>query len=106
MFLVCPVGYVEYSGDCYFFSSDSQTWSVARTTCQNINFGYDLVSIQSSSVNTFLISNLGGNDYWIGLNDMSSEGTYVWANGVAITYGATLGTAPWHDGTHPEPNVS
>ena len=83
------------------FSEDEKTWSEAREACQAIT-GYDLVSIASADLATFLRteSKSRGGDHWIGLNDMEEEGTFEWANGMSMEF--ALGEEPWNSG---EPNV-
>ena len=75
------------------------SWNDARTACQNIQSAYDLVTIESANLNTFLKQH--GNN-WIGLSDVNTEGTYIWPNGETLKYGSTLKTDPWHSSN---PNV-
>ena len=60
------------------------------------NDAYDLVNIVNANLNIFLTNNIVTNtEFWIGLNDMNIEGTYVWTNGEGLTYGSTLMSDPW-----------
>ena len=93
--LVCPSGYQEHGGKCYFFSSEQKSWGDARTACQNIHTAYDLVNIENTNLNIFLTTNGGNLNYWTGLSDVSIEGTYVWTNGEGLIYGSTLMSDPW-----------
>ena len=46
--------------------------------------GYTLANIPSAEVNTFITTLVGGVDAWIGLNDKTTEGTYLWSDGSAL----------------------
>ena len=46
--------------------------------------GYTLANSPSAEVNTFLTSLVGSEDAWIGLNDKTTEGTYLWSDGSAL----------------------
>lgn len=59
--------------------------------------GGHLVSINSAEEQafleaTFLAGHSRSNIYWIGLNDVVSEGTFIWSSGEAVTY---TNWAPW-----------
>ena len=81
------------------FSAEEKTWEEARTACQALDGGYDLVSIDNSDLAAFIKQHV---DHWIGLSDLNDEGTYVWANGNSLDFGSALGEDPWNSG---EPNV-
>ncbi len=81
------------------FSADEKTWSEARTACQALDGGYDLVSIDNSDLAAFIKQHV---DHWIGLSDIDEEGTFVWANGNSLEFASALGEDPWNSG---EPNV-
>ncbi len=48
--------------------------------------GGHLPSINSAAENSFIANALGGGSAWIGLNDVASEGNFVWENGDPVTY--------------------
>lgn len=86
---------VRADGHVYQFCSDAVNWAAARSACQAI--GYDLVTIESEGEHDFLKGGASpdGSSWWIGLNDITTEGTYVWAStGSAATY-----TDPLNAGT-------
>lgn len=97
-----PDGAVEWNGHYYylyeFADSDSTfTWDSAREFCESKN-GY-LATITSEEEDAFLFAYMksrGRNNAYFGLNDAAEEGTWVWANGEALTY------TNWHSG---EPNA-
>ena len=45
-----------------------------------------MVTIGSAAENQFLVTNAPSGAYWIGLNDIASEGSFVWANGEPVTF--------------------
>jgi hypothetical protein len=71
---------------CYHFFASYATWQAALASCQS--WGGSLVSINSQAENDYLWNNYVRNvTYtWIGLNDTSVEGTFVWANGDPVVY--------------------
>jgi hypothetical protein len=67
-------------------------WADARAFCQSR--GADLVVIANEEENLWLAQqNIGS--CWIGLSDATTEGTFVWVDGTALSY------QPWHES---EPN--
>jgi hypothetical protein len=98
--ITCPDDFVQFQRKCYMFSTDTKTWGEARTACQALEGGYDLVSIDNSDLATFMKQHV---DHWIGLSDIDAEGTYVWANGNSLEFGSAFGEEPWSSG---EPNNS
>ncbi|GAB4296591.1 MAG: hypothetical protein Kow0090_11720 [Myxococcota bacterium] len=71
----------------YMFCGTEVEWQTARDIC--INSGYHLVSIQDvGEQNWLLATNASTIDdrCWIGLNDLESEGDWVWEDGSPLTY--------------------
>ena len=58
-------------------------WDTARQSCESENAV--LVTIGNSDENDF-VSSLSNANFWIGLNDISQEGVYVWVSGSTSTY--------------------
>jgi hypothetical protein len=53
------------------------------------SLGGNLITISSSTMNNQLwqlISQPTGSNYWIGLNDINVEGTFVWVDGSTSSY--------------------
>ncbi|MEQ1505037.1 MAG: lectin-like protein, partial [Myxococcota bacterium] len=71
-----------------FCDQNALSWTAAQAECAS--FGYTLAEIEDSSEN----SNFGINadtvnnndDWWIGYNDRTTEGDYVWDGGAPFTY--------------------
>nr|XP_055075393.1 CD209 antigen-like protein E [Misgurnus anguillicaudatus] len=74
---LCEEDWTAYSGKCYFFSSETQTWFEARDLCAASKA--HLVTINSKAVQDFLVSKIKETS-WIGLNDQETEGRWVWLN--------------------------
>ncbi|XP_048059659.1 C-type lectin domain family 4 member F-like isoform X2 [Megalobrama amblycephala] len=69
--------YKDWVGTLYFFSSHKLNWLSSRAFC--VSKGADLVIITSQSEQMFLISKIK-ESHWIGLNDLDTEGHWVWVN--------------------------
>ncbi len=90
----CGNGYSEYSGSCYKYHEYYVTWQDAENQC--VSEGGHLVSITSENEMKFINNwisiwysayNLGyDGTVWTGLNDLSTEGNFVWSSGEAVTY--------------------
>ena len=75
-------------GTCFNYITGSGTnWENARLLCTS--WGYDLATVKSSQENNLLHairSSSSSDGCWIGLNDISSEGTFVWSDGSDYLY--------------------
>uniref|UniRef100_A0A914E8Y8 C-type lectin domain-containing protein n=1 Tax=Acrobeloides nanus TaxID=290746 RepID=A0A914E8Y8_9BILA len=68
------------STKCILFSF-YMTWNEARSYCSNVYGGYlkdNLNAIDSS----YLKSQTGRSEYWIGLSDFETPGTFAWDRGL------------------------
>ncbi|MAQ13335.1 MAG: hypothetical protein CMN30_00845 [Sandaracinus sp.] len=89
---------VSPGGVTYQVCEFSISWSDGRTLCRAA--GYQLASPETAAEDSFLDGQLlGGQDYWIGLNDLASEGTFVWSDQPADR--PLSGFTDWQSG---EPN--
>ena len=66
-------------------------WTAARDMCRAMGSGSDLANIPAKAhedfiTNTFASGAFQSNFFWIGLNDVASEGTIVWENGGTTVY--------------------
>ncbi|XP_056597900.1 CD209 antigen-like protein C [Triplophysa dalaica] len=80
----------SFQGKIYFFSSDKHTWSNSRGVC--LSKGADLVTITSKAEQVFLHSKIE-ETRWIGLNDLETEGRWVWVNNQTLE---ETGVQFWH----------
>lgn len=76
----CDAGERYYDGRCYHYSSTDREWTSARSRCNNRGSGWGLVTINNAAENNFVRSIIT-EDVWIGYNDRSNEGNWVWDNG-------------------------
>ena len=102
-------------GQNYYLVVNGYEWTTARTNAQNL--GGDLVVIDSSSENDFLVANFrseitiddwsGGarGGAWIGLNQNTERSDREWVDGTAISYtnygqdgGQDKASLPYHGG--------
>jgi len=82
-----------YEGHAYFYSTASLSWEDARDSAALI--GGHLVSISSAGENNFVAANVAGGELaWIGLNDASNEGSFVWQNNESMGYSNWGGGEP------------
>ena len=86
---------ISDEGACFtYFTSTRINWEDARQEC--LSRGYDLATATSSEENTLMHNTQTSSLYcWIGLNDIDTEGTFVWADGSDSLY------RNWYSG---EPN--
>ncbi len=93
---LCACNVEYYDDGTYLYCETAAAWSSAQTTCQS--YGYDLLTVNDADENAWAVET--ANTYstakwWIGFNDISTEGSWVWASGESASY------TNWHSG---EPN--
>lgn len=93
-------GPISPPGSCNsYYLTHPGTWTETQMKAQSM--GGNLVTINDAAEDAFVRSNFAtgpvnpGGIVWIGLNDVATEGTFVWANGSPVGY------TNWADG---EPN--
>ena len=69
---------------------ESTTWTRAEAAA--LSLGGNLATVRSQSENDWIFQQFGyfagqERDLWIGLNDVASEGNFVWTSGEPFTYG-------------------
>ncbi|XP_051991422.1 C-type lectin domain family 4 member E-like isoform X2 [Xyrauchen texanus] len=74
---LCAVHWIHSGGKCYYFSTVKMNWMQTRDYC--VTLGGHLVIITSKAVQDFLVSEVK-ETHWIGLNDLETEGHWVWVN--------------------------
>ncbi|XP_022806221.1 lectin BRA-3-like, partial [Stylophora pistillata] len=73
---ICQPGWDYFDGYCYFTSLLSSTWPTAETKCAKM--GSNLVTVHNQEENVYIQHRHNGEKSWIGLNDRSVEGSFVW----------------------------
>ena len=111
-----PCAPETFGGHRYAYCSAEgaqKSWADADAYCKSKG-GY-LATIESEPENKFLASRMAGGWAWLGLNDQTTEGTFVWAHGEKTTYtnwcpgepndsagaedcGVMVGGGCWNDG--------
>ena len=84
---VCACTFMSYGGHEYLFCEEGANWDQAYVAC--LSYGYDLVAITDAAEDAWVWSAAYGvadTDWWIGLNDHTTEGAFVWTTGEATSY--------------------
>ena len=94
---VVPLGSpVTYAGHTYQLLSRSN-WTDAELKAQE--FGGHLVTIDDENENEFVRATFGsGKNLWLGLNDIMTEGQFVWADGSSSAFRKWQAGEPNNDG--------
>ena len=91
--VVCPSEWKLFESHCYRLFENKLSWPAAEVHCQQEK-GH-LTSINSNGENNFLYQLKRGSPPWLGINDIHTEGNWVWSDGSAANF------VNWHAG---EPN--
>ena len=85
---VCGPGQSHHAGRCYGVSEAAVSWGETKLRCEAACSS--LAAVTSAEESAFIQTLLGAEaeDAWIGLNDVASQGSYVWADGSSL--GAVL----------------
>ncbi|CAH3165282.1 unnamed protein product, partial [Pocillopora meandrina] len=75
---ICQPGWGYFDGYCYFTSPACMPWLTAESNCSAM--GSQLVTIHNQEENVYVQHRHNGERSWIGLNDRSVEGSFVWTN--------------------------
>ncbi|WP_404370425.1 C-type lectin domain-containing protein [Corallococcus coralloides] len=73
---------ISYGGHDYLFIKTPKNWYEAQSLCSSN--GYKLVTIDDAAEEAFLNTHQslsGLNSWWIGLNDIGTEGFFIWDGG-------------------------
>ncbi|XP_017541024.2 CD209 antigen-like protein E [Pygocentrus nattereri] len=79
---LCGEGWRLFGVKCYYFSTDKLNWIMSRAYCAET--GGHLVIITSRDEQDFLSSH-AHETHWIGLNDLETEGKWMWVNNQTLT---------------------
>jgi len=97
----CLEGWSYYSptDSCFKILTARFYWDEAKVACASLAQGSSLAKISTAEENYFVIDLMTkGNEnfgFWMGANDISNEGSYVWLDGSKVSF------ADWNSG---EPN--
>ena len=77
---------VSSDGTCFtYFTSTGINWEDARLKC--VSRGYDIATVTNMKENSLMYNTATASSIcWIGLHDIDSEGTFVWADGSNSMY--------------------
>ncbi|CAH3168899.1 unnamed protein product, partial [Porites evermanni] len=75
---ICQSGLSYFSGYCYFTSRTCGSWITAVSNCSAMSS--NLVTVHNQDENVYIQHRHNGERSWIGLNDRSVEGSFVWTN--------------------------
>ncbi|XP_006218462.2 C-type lectin domain family 4 member E [Vicugna pacos] len=80
----CPLNWVHFQSSCYFFSTDTMTWTASLKNCSSM--GSHLVVINSLEEQEFLfLTKPKKKEFYIGLTDQVTEGQWQWVDGTPFT---------------------
>ncbi|XP_047665780.1 C-type lectin domain family 6 member A-like [Tachysurus fulvidraco] len=92
----CEEGWKSLGLKSYYFPTHKLNWTQSRDYC--VEKGGHLVIITSQTEQNFVVSQIG-ETHWIGLNDLETEGQWMWVNnkplketGVTFWYSSPKGT--------------
>ncbi|KAI5621702.1 immune-related, lectin-like receptor 1, partial [Silurus asotus] len=74
---LCEKGWKSFGLKCYYFSTSKLNWTQSRDEC--VKKGGHLVIITSRAEQDFVSSQIRVT-HWIGLNDLETEGEWMWVN--------------------------
>lgn len=75
---ICDQGWSYFNGYCYFTSDKCTNWTTALSNCRQENSV--LVDVNNNEENVFIQRRHNGEKSWLGLNDQSKEGDFIWAD--------------------------
>ncbi|XP_059495927.1 CD209 antigen-like protein C [Stegostoma tigrinum] len=83
LLLKCPEHWRQFQQKCYYFSSDSKSWTEAQRSCASMDA--NLLVINKPEEQEFVKQWIASNDHWIGLTDSVSEADWRWVDGTDYT---------------------
>ncbi|XP_068725173.1 uncharacterized protein [Montipora capricornis] len=75
---ICDPGWSYFGGFCYFTSDSCSNWTTALAKCRSQNSV--LVDVGNNEENVYIQHRHNGEKSWLGLNDISTEGNFGWAD--------------------------
>ncbi|XP_076863865.1 CD209 antigen-like protein C [Brachyhypopomus gauderio] len=80
---LCEEGWMAFGLKCYNFSAAKLNWTQSQDHCGDQ--GGHLVIITSQAEQGFVSSRVN-ETHWIGLNDLETEGKWMWVNGKPLNH--------------------
>ena len=78
-------GSFTYGQSTYLLTQKATTWKEAQAIAQS--YGGNLVTINDAAEEAWLKSNFGSSEtFWLGINDVETEGEMKWVSGETVTY--------------------
>uniref|UniRef100_A0A8B9GX76 C-type lectin domain-containing protein n=1 Tax=Astyanax mexicanus TaxID=7994 RepID=A0A8B9GX76_ASTMX len=84
---LCGENWKRFGVKCYFFSPDFLNWTNSRDHCVKIGGHLAIITSQAEQVSE--------GPHWIGLNDLETEGKWMWVNKQPLT---ETGVTFWNKG--------
>ncbi|XP_015976807.2 C-type lectin domain family 4 member E [Rousettus aegyptiacus] len=79
----CPLDWVHFQSSCYFFSTNTMTWTASLKNCSNM--GAHLVVINTQEEQEFLFrAKPRKREFYIGLTDQVVEKQWEWLDGTPL----------------------
>ncbi|CAH3182494.1 unnamed protein product [Porites lobata] len=75
---ICQPRWSYFGGYCYFTSRACASWLIAESNCSTMSS--NLVTVHNQEENVYIQHRHNEERSWIGLNDRSVEGSFVWTN--------------------------
>ena len=75
---ICDPGWSYFRGFCYYTSKTCTNWTTALKKCRQENSV--LVDVSNNEENVYLQHRHNGEKSWLGLNDVSKEGDFIWVD--------------------------
>nr|XP_061839307.1 lectin BRA-3-like [Nerophis lumbriciformis]XP_061839308.1 lectin BRA-3-like [Nerophis lumbriciformis]XP_061839309.1 lectin BRA-3-like [Nerophis lumbriciformis]XP_061839310.1 lectin BRA-3-like [Nerophis lumbriciformis]XP_061839311.1 lectin BRA-3-like [Nerophis lumbriciformis] len=80
----CPNLWTQFGPNCYIYQNVLKSFEDAETACIALDPAAYLVSISTDDENTEVTNLITSADPWIGLNDIATDGTFVWTDGSTL----------------------
>lgn len=81
----CPKNWIYLEGSCYKYSSQSLTWSAAKTDCEKM--GSMLAVVDSKEKQNAIATQFKNKRFWIGLyRDPKDTSRWLWVDGSRLSF--------------------
>ncbi|XP_009081837.1 PREDICTED: killer cell lectin-like receptor subfamily G member 1, partial [Acanthisitta chloris] len=78
----CPVGWLLFAGQCYYFSSAKKSWERSREDC--CSRGAQLVTVQANTTLAFLARPANMEVFHVGLKKDDFRSDWKWLDGTTL----------------------